>query len=206
MVAALTRRQLLASRLSESEERYFAENGATVDATVVVKGAPPIIYNPFNASLSINAHTVINSDNHTSFVPIASPVKFALGDEAKIIIGKHCDLNGCTISAYQKIEIGDFVQIGSFTWIVDSDLHAIDPRVRRQQLEGELYDRSLVLRAEVRIEDDVWIGSNVLVMKGVCIGRGSVIGAGSIVLGDIPAFSLAVGNPARVVGRTVRDY
>lgn len=205
MAKLTTRRELLASHLSEKEMRFFAEYSAKVDSTVVIKGQLPIIYNPFDSYLQIDAHTILNSDNYTSFVPINSPVKFALGDAASIIVGKHCDLNGCSITAYQLVEIGSYVQIGPATWITDSDLHAIDPRARRNQLDGEPYDKSLVLRAAVKIEDDVWIGSNVLVMKGVCIGRGAVIGAGSLVLGDIPPFSVAVGNPARVVGHTVKD-
>ena len=49
------------------------------------------------------------------------------------------------------------------------------------------------------IEDDCWLGSNVVVCGGVTIGKGSVIGAGSVVVRDIPADSLAVGNPCRVV-------
>lgn len=47
----------------------------------------------------------------------------------------------------------------------------------------------------VVIEDDVWIGSGVIVLPGVTIGKGSVIGVGSIVTKDIPANVIAVGNP-----------
>ncbi|OUL34069.1 transferase [Nostoc sp. T09] len=49
------------------------------------------------------------------------------------------------------------------------------------------------------IEDDCWLGHGVKVLDGVTIGRGSVIGAGAVVTKDIPAFSVAVGVPARVI-------
>lgn len=51
----------------------------------------------------------------------------------------------------------------------------------------------------VRIESGAWIGANVIILPGVTIGRNSVIGAGSVVTRSIPAFSVACGNPARVI-------
>jgi len=53
----------------------------------------------------------------------------------------------------------------------------------------------------VTIGEDVWIGSNCVVVPGVSIGKKSVIGAGSVVTKDVPPFSVAVGNPARVIKR-----
>jgi len=49
------------------------------------------------------------------------------------------------------------------------------------------------------VEDDVWVGNGVIVLDGVTLGRGAVIGAGSVVTHDVPAESVAVGNPARVI-------
>lgn len=51
----------------------------------------------------------------------------------------------------------------------------------------------------VFIEDDVWVGARVCILPGVTIGKGSVIGACAVVARDIPPYSVAVGNPARVV-------
>ena len=56
--------------------------------------------------------------------------------------------------------------------------------------------------AEIRpviIEDDVWIGARVIILPGVTIGTGSVIGAGAVISKSIPPYSVAVGNPARIV-------
>jgi len=55
----------------------------------------------------------------------------------------------------------------------------------------------------VAIEDDVWLGYNVIILPGVTIGQGSVIGAGSVVTKDIPPYSIAVGNPAIVIKKRV---
>jgi acetyltransferase-like isoleucine patch superfamily enzyme len=53
--------------------------------------------------------------------------------------------------------------------------------------------------AQITIEDNCWIGSNAVVTAGVTIGRHSVIAAGSVVTKDIPPYSIAAGNPARII-------
>jgi acetyltransferase-like isoleucine patch superfamily enzyme len=61
-------------------------------------------------------------------------------------------------------------------------------------------DQGFLIR-NVVIGEHVWIGSNCVILPGVHIGEHSVVGAGSVVTKDIPSFSVAVGNPARVVRR-----
>lgn len=63
----------------------------------------------------------------------------------------------------------------------------------------ESYLKDIITKGPVVIEEDVWIGSNVVVLSGVTIGRGSIIGAGSIVNSNIPRYSIVGGNPARVI-------
>ncbi|QEM09924.1 acyltransferase [Mucilaginibacter rubeus] len=56
-----------------------------------------------------------------------------------------------------------------------------------------------VTTKQITIDDNVWIGANCVVTAGVTIGKHSVIGAGSVVTRDIPPYSVAVGNPAKVI-------
>jgi acetyltransferase-like isoleucine patch superfamily enzyme len=56
-----------------------------------------------------------------------------------------------------------------------------------------------VTKKKITIEDEVWIGANVVIVAGVTVGKHAVIAAGSIVTKDIPPYSVAVGNPARVI-------
>jgi acetyltransferase-like isoleucine patch superfamily enzyme len=58
-----------------------------------------------------------------------------------------------------------------------------------------------VLTDPVVIEDDCWIGLNAVILQGVTLGHGSIVGAGAVVTKSIPPWSIAVGVPARVVGR-----
>lgn len=52
---------------------------------------------------------------------------------------------------------------------------------------------------QITIADEVWIGANSVITIGVNIGKHSIIGAGSVVTKDVPPFSIAVGNPAKVI-------
>ncbi len=100
----------------------------------------------------------------------------------------------------KKIKIGDRVLIGPDCYIFDNDVHPTDPELRHRQFMDivstgqpewvELNDR------EVIIENDAWIGANVVILKGVRIGKGAVIGAGSVVTHDVPDYAVAHGNPA----------
>jgi len=56
-----------------------------------------------------------------------------------------------------------------------------------------------VSTAQIEIEDNAWIGANVVVLAGVKVGKHSIIAAGSVVTKNIPPYSVAVGNPARVL-------
>jgi acetyltransferase-like isoleucine patch superfamily enzyme len=91
------------------------------------------------------------------------------------------------------VDIGDRVMIGTHTSI-SSLTH--DPNA------GVMFDT--LRSAPVRIQDDVWIGSNCVILPGITLGTSSVIGAGAVVTRDVPAFSIAAGVPARVL--RVKDH
>ena len=63
----------------------------------------------------------------------------------------------------------------------------------------------LPLKGDTVIGNDVWIGQNVTVMPGIHIGDGAIIGTNSVVAKDIPPYSIAVGNPCRVVRKRFDD-
>ena len=112
-------------------------------------------------------------------------------EEASIEIGENSGLSGTVVGASQKIVIGKNVLCGANVFITDFDWHNIDPELRRKPLQ--------TLASPVLIEDNVWLGLNVIVLKGVTIGQNSVIGANSVVTKSIPANVIAAGNPCRVI-------
>lgn len=100
------------------------------------------------------------------------------------------------ISSRASVEIGNRVNLGGNVRIYDHDFHSLDP-LHRQDAS---LDQANVKSARVQIDNDVFVGANVMILKGVHIGARSVIGAGSVVaLKEIPPDSLVVGNPAKVV-------
>jgi acetyltransferase-like isoleucine patch superfamily enzyme len=84
------------------------------------------------------------------------------------------------------------VLIASNVLITDSD-HVIEPGGVPVTRNGRFVTRPIF------IDDNCWIGQNAVVLKGVTIGRESIIGANSVVTHDVPAHSVAAGNPARVI-------
>ena len=97
--------------------------------------------------------------------------------------------------------IGDFALIGMHVQVVGREDHAVAEVGVPMLRSTWVADRRPRARDSVTIGQDVWIGASAVVLSGVTIGDGSIVGAGSVVTSDIPSFSIAVGNPARVVGR-----
>lgn len=131
---------------------------------------------------------------------------FVLGRESVI------EDYACVNNAVGEILIGDHTRIGLHNTVI-GPVH-IGSEVNLAQgvvvsgLNHRFADaqtpiaRQGVDTALTVIEDDVWIGANAVVVPGVHIGRHSVIGAGSVVTKDVPPYSVAVGNPARVIRST----
>lgn len=106
-------------------------------------------------------------------------------------IGNNTTLNYRTvISVEEKVHIGNHCLIAEGVKIFDNNSHGLDFRNRTMMPEDA---------KPIYIEDNVWIGMDSIILKGVTIGKGAVVAAGSIVTKDVPAMTLAAGNPARVV-------
>ncbi len=107
-----------------------------------------------------------------------------------IEVGKNFFANyNCTMLDVGMIRIGDNVQIAPNVAIYTAG-HPVHPATR-----NTLYEYGI----DVTIGNNVWIGGNVVICPGVTIGDNAVIGAGAVVTKDIPAWSIAAGNPCRVI-------
>jgi len=134
--------------------------------------------------------------------PILADLLGSLGDDAHIkpplyvdygtfiSVGARTFINyNLTALDVAPITIGEDCQIGPNVQLL-TPTHPVDPQPRRDRLEAA---------KPISIGDNVWLGGGAIVLPGVTIGDNSVIGAGAVVTRDVPANSVAVGNPARVV-------
>lgn len=100
--------------------------------------------------------------------------------------------NDCFVGAAGGVRIGSYVAIGQ--------------NVRFHSENHEFHERSKMICEQgvtnkgISIGDDCWIGAGAVILDGVHIGKGCVIGANTLVNRDIPEYSIAVGNPAKIVG------
>lgn len=125
-----------------------------------------------------------------------------LGEGTEVRAPFHCDYGrnihigartfinyGAIILDCANVTIGDNVQMGPGIQLLTAT-HPLDAAARRSGVESAL---------PISIGDDAWLGGGVIVCPGITIGPEAVIGAGSVVIRDVPARVVAVGNPCRVL-------
>lgn len=116
-------------------------------------------------------------------------------DYGKIEIGKKCciEFRFTVLSGPEGlVKIGDNVLIASDV-MISNENHGTDPINELSYSEQPLNVKN------VSIGNGCWIGEKVCILPGVSIGEKSIVGAGSVVTRDIPSYSIAVGNPARII-------
>lgn len=139
-----------------------------------------------DSNITIGNNCIFSSRKTSNLSGLFSPCIISTAKKgATITIGDNCGFSGTRIRAGANITLGNNVRCGANTYIASTDAHSDDYRAGK--------DRPIVL------EDNVWLGLNVVVLKGVTIGKNSLIGANSVVTKDIPANVIAVGNPCRVI-------
>ncbi len=124
---------------------------------------------------------------------IVPPLTAAVGKYVSIGEGTYANMNLTLIDDWQ-ITIGKHVLIGPNVTLCTTG-HSIHPKHRADGMYS----------FPITIEDNVWLGANVIVLPGVTIGENSVIGAGSVVTKDIPANVIAFGSPCKVY-REINDH
>ncbi|MFC3068735.1 acyltransferase [Phenylobacterium soli] len=117
------------------------------------------------------------------------------GGMGDVVIGADCAINsGTVIYTGNGVRIGDAVAIAANCTFAPTN-HAIADRTKRIRDQGFMPSRGGIL-----VEDDVWIGSNCVLLDGAVVRKGAVIAAGSVVRGEVEAYAIFGGVPARKIG------
>lgn len=147
------------------------------DSRIVLKNGVRLISNSWATALGINHRVIIRT----------------LQSGALILIGEGTGISGGSFCAAKSISIGVNCLFGANVTVVDSDFHHVNSRKRRDPGHAHADAKPIM------IENNVFVGTNSIILKGVTIGENSVIGAGSVVTKSIPSNVIAAGNPCRVI-------
>jgi len=143
-------------------------------------------------------------------------------------ISKKVKLNNCELSFHSRVAeystlqhttIGEYSSVGRYAKIVYTDIgkfcaiswdvtiNAISHPYSNLSISsfpyvpymGNFVSKRIQTHSEVKINNDVWIGANSVIMPGVIIGNGAVIGAGAVVTNNVPDYAIVVGVPAKII-------
>jgi maltose O-acetyltransferase len=142
--------------------------------------------------------------HHGSGTYLQGPIQFDYGQYTTVGDNFYANFN-FTVLDEAPITIGDNVMCGPNVSLFTA-LHPLRYQQRNMKTKDrDGVDYSYEYATPITIGNNCWIAGNVTIIGGVTIGAGCVIGAGSVVTRDIPANSLAVGNPCRVVREITAD-
>jgi acetyltransferase-like isoleucine patch superfamily enzyme len=140
-------------------------------------------------------HARIRVGNQVNFFGQVDIMSGGIFAEPRLTLGDRVDIGHNVVFLVNKeIVIEDDVNVASGVRFMDSDAHPKDTAERI----ADLPPRPEEIKP-VRVCRYAWIGQNSFILKGVTIGEGAIIGVNSVVVTDIPPYSIAMGNPARVV-------
>ena len=146
------------------------------------------------SSISLGSHVTLDSSTRANPLGASSPcVLRTMTSTARLTLGDRVGLSSSVIVAGNSVEIGEGTILGAGSMVFDNDFHALGPRF------SWLTEYSKNSKP-VKIGRGCFLGARSMILKGVTLGDRVIIGAGSVVTKDVPAYSIAAGNPARIVG------
>ncbi len=122
----------------------------------------------------------------------SNPERIEIGDRVRI--GSRCHI--WAGPAQGRIRIGHDVLFGPEVLVTAASYRYNDGAPVTEQAMAE---------GDIEIGDDVWLATRAIVLPGARIGRGAIVAAGAVVKGEVPAFAIVAGAPARVVGERTRS-
>ena len=143
-------------------------------------------YNYFNINIQISNNVQIGLNTQIQKYVIVN---------GSTIIGSNCYIGQSTLITSAKI--GNYTSIASGVKIGQGEHPIKNVSTSSLFFNDNVFEK--LTEKECIIGNDVWIGTNAVILRGISIGNGAIIGAGSVVTKDVPDFSINVGVPAKVI-------
>ncbi|QCK15917.1 CatB-related O-acetyltransferase [Mangrovivirga cuniculi] len=157
---------------------------------------------------SIDQNAIIRKSEIKGKVNIAEGCKIIGGvkitGKSPVNIGRYTSLNGPNmdiLASVNSVNIGSFCSIARNVSIQEFNHHFdrltsyyINTNILGGKVEDDIYSKG-----DIIIGNDVWIGTQSVILSGAKIGNGAIIAANSVVNGEIPPYAIAVGSPAKVI-------
>ncbi len=143
----------------------------------------------------VNSHLTLKLGEHVTLHGTTSLMGGKIAERPTLAVGDYSHLGYQFYAAVgDRIDIGRHVLVASRVSLMGYDFHPVDAIKRAR---GEPPEEGGT--ESITLGDYTWLGAGVIVLKGVTVGEGAVIGAGSVVTQNIPPYTLAAGQPARVL-------
>jgi acetyltransferase-like isoleucine patch superfamily enzyme len=134
---------------------------------------------------------------------------FDVGPRGRVEIGEFVLVNGAWFICDEAIEIGDYALISWNVVFMDNYRVPLSPSARalalRRGLNPNGADPPLTDAKPICIGRNTWIGFDCCILPGVTVGEGAIVGARSVVTSDVPPYTVAAGNPARIIRQIEND-
>lgn len=145
-------------------------------------------------SICIGNNITLLAGHRTNRVGMVNPVLIETFGDGYVELGDNTGASSVVISSRSRIVIGKRCKIGGNVRIFDHDFHSLDFEVRRSEKDSQHVESQ-----PINIGNDVFIGTNAIILKGVSIGERSIVASGSIVTKSIPVDQVWGGNPAKFI-------
>jgi acetyltransferase-like isoleucine patch superfamily enzyme len=186
-VNAVRRGLMNASWLAEARLR-----GIELGDRIIFNGRPCLHRHP-ESRIALADGVCLNSSLRSNPLGCSQPVILrTMRAGAEIMLGRGVGLSANSVCAALRIHIGEGTFVGAGAMIFDNDFHS-------PLGEWNWGNAALDNPKPVLIGRGVFIGAHAIILKGVSIGDRAIVGAGAVVAKDVPARTIAAGNPARVI-------
>lgn len=137
-----------------------------------------------------------NKNKHNFTNPIGKPDI----NRIQIGVGTYGDINASILGDKGNLIIGNYCSIaGGVQFLVSADHYTTTLTTYPFKVKYCKIEREALSKGDIVVKDDVWIGTNALILSGVTINQGAIIAAGSVVTKDIPPYAIVGGNPAKIL-------